>query len=135
MAYHQDKSDHPDASDLNHEAYMNGVRFYKQKEYARAKILFEEALKYWSEDPQAWFALGNCHDAMNKPNRAEVCYLMSLKYSPKEAQPGVYYNLGNAYFDQGNYQKAVDCYKRIGSQCDVYCSAQKNLKLATERLS
>jgi tetratricopeptide (TPR) repeat protein len=135
MATFQDKSDHPNASELNHEAYSRGCDSYEREEYSRAKVIFEEALEYWPEDPQAWFALGNCHDSMKQPSRAEVCYLMSLKYSPEEARPNVYFNLGNSLFDQGKYQEAVNCYSQIGGESKAYEAAQRNLSLAKDRLS
>ncbi len=83
----------------------------------------------------AWFALGNCHDSMKQPASAEICYLMSLKYSSEDAQPSVLFNLGNSLFDQGKYQKAVDCYAKIDGQSRVYEAAQRNLNLAQARLS
>ena len=135
MTRYRDKSDHPDASGLSHEAYAHGCDVYDRQAYTQAKVLFAEALEYWPEDPQAWFALGNCHDSMNQPSRAEVCYLMSLKYASEEAQPNVYFNLGNSLFDQEKYQQAVDCYEKIDGQSKVYVAAQRNLGLAKERLS
>jgi tetratricopeptide (TPR) repeat protein len=130
MTRYNDKSDHPEATELNQDAYSSACACYEQQDYDRAKVLFEKALEYRSEDPQAWFALGNCHDAMSQPSRAEVCYLMSLKFSSPDAQPSVYFNLGNSLFDQGKYQEAVNCYSRIDDQSRVYPAAQKNLRLA-----
>jgi len=135
MTRYRDKSAESDASDRNNEAYSKGCDYYAKQEYGQAKLSFEQAVEFWSEDARSWFALGNCHDAMNQPSRAEVCYLMSLKYSPEEAQPNVYFNLGNSLFDQAKYQQAVDCYEKIDDHNKAYTAAQKNLKLAKQRLS
>lgn len=134
MTSFQDNSDHPDAAKLNHEAYRNGCSYYERKDYKQAKVLFEQALEYRPEDARTWFALGNCHDLMNQPTRAEVCYLMSLQHSAEDAQPNVYFNLGNSLFDQGKYQEAIDCYTKIGDNSKAYAPAQRNLSLAQARL-
>jgi hypothetical protein len=54
------KSLHPDASELNHEAYKRGCSRFRDGSFHKAKLAFEEALGYWPKDSQAWMALGNC---------------------------------------------------------------------------
>lgn len=134
MAQYHDKSEHPESSELNQKAYSEGCAHYENRDFARAKLSFECALEYWPADPQAWFALGNCHDSMNKPARAEACYRMSLKYSAPEALPDIYYNLGNSLFDQEKYRQAMECYVQVDAQNNAYRAAQKNMALAKERL-
>lgn len=135
MVQYRDKSELPKASELSHDAYLEGCSLYKREEFSGAKHSFESALEYWPEDPQAWFALGNCHDAMNKPAKAEACYRMSLTYAGPDALPDVYYNLGNSLFDQGNYQHAIDYFSQVSSQSKAHRAAQKNMALAKKRLA
>jgi Flp pilus assembly protein TadD len=68
------KALHPDASELNHQAYKSGYALSRDGNYYKAKFAFKEALRYWPKDPQAWMALGNCHDELNDPKAAEKCY-------------------------------------------------------------
>ena len=131
---YEDKSEHPNSSEMNRQAYTEGCGFYDMEDFARAKSSFETALEYWPEDPKAWFALGNCHDAMDKPSKAEICYRMSLKFSGPDARPNVSYNLANSLFDQQMYQKAIDCYSEIGDDSRVFAAAQKNMALAKSKL-
>ena len=135
MTHYKDKSDHPEAYQLNQQAYVEGCGHYDLEDLPQAMESFQVALEYCPEDPRAWFALGNCHDGTRQASKAEVCYLMSLKFSEPGAKPNVYYNLGNSLFDQGKYSEAVECYGAIDAQSKVYDAAQKNLALAKARLT
>ena len=108
---------------------------YKKGDFNRAKHAFEIALEYWPLDPQAWFALGNCFDELNKPSRAEKCFRKALLYAEEEKISDVYFNLGNALFDQKKLPEAADCYRKVSAQSTSYSVAQKNLKLVEHELS
>ena len=130
-----EKSVLPEASDLNHEAYKEGCIHYKNKNYAKAKQAFKAALEYWPQDPQAWLALGNCHDELNKPNKAEECFRKSLQHTASNEKSGVLFNLGNSLFDQNKLTEAVKCYANVSAQSKAYWAAQRNMGLANEALS
>ena len=89
---------------------------------------------YWPLDPQAWFALGNCYDELNKPGKAEQCFRKSLKYSPSEKLPDVYFNLGNSLYDQSKLTEAAEFYSKVSAQSTVYELAQRNLLLVNSEL-
>ena len=129
-----DKSDHPDASDRNHSAYGDGVEHFKATNFYLAARSFSEALEYWPEDPQAWFALGSCYDEMGKPRKAEHCFRTSLEHSPPEKFPDVCYNLGNSLYDQNDFDAAIELYRQIPDGHPIYEKAQKNLRSARELL-
>lgn len=135
MKRYTDKAFSPDASDLNHAAYGDGVKHYKKSEFHRARLAFEAALEYWPRDPQAWFALGNCFDELNEPARAEKCFREALKHSDEEKLSAIYYNLGNALFDQDKLYEATEWYKKVSAQSSAYHAAQKNLELAKNEAS
>ena len=109
---------------------MEGCDLYEKGEFTRAKHSFEAALEYCPTNPQAWFALGNCHDALKSHARAEVCFRKSLEHSEPDARSNVYFNLGNSLFDQGKLEEAVICYTEVNGQSKAYKAAQKNMALA-----
>jgi tetratricopeptide (TPR) repeat protein len=135
MKRYTERSFSPDASDLNHKGYGEGVEHYKKGNFNKAKHAFETALEYCPLDPQAWFALGNCFDELNKPSRAEKCFRKAMLYSAEEKLSDVYFNLGNALFDQNNLIEAADYYRKVSAQSSSYSVAQKNLKLVENELS
>ncbi len=130
MKRHIEKHHLPEASDLNHEAYGEGVSHYNQGDFKKAKNAFEVSLEYWAEDPQAWFALGNCFDELNKPSRAEECFRKALNYTQEDKKSDIYFNLGNSLLDQNKLSDAIECYLKVTAQCPTYWAAQRNLALA-----
>jgi len=135
MKRYSEKSFSPDASDLNHASYKEGCDHYNHGNFSRAKIAFENALEYWPLDPQAWFALGNCYDELNKPSKAEDCFRKSLKYTSDEKQSDVFYNLGNSLYDQRRLPEAIECYEKVSGQSSAYRASQINLARAKDELS
>lgn len=135
MKRYTEKSFSPNASDLNHEAYKEGCDFYNQGYFSKAKHEFEVALEYWPLDPQAWFALGNCHDELKNASQAEKCFRKSLKYTDPEKESDIYYNLGNSLYDQSKLIEAIECYRKVSGQSSVYNVAQRNMALAKNELS
>ncbi len=134
MKRHSEKSFSPEASDHNHKVYGEGTESYKSGKYSRAINSFKEALEYWPLDPQAWFALGNCYDEVNKPRKAEKSYRKALKYSPSNKHSEIYFNLGNSLYDQKSFEEAISFYNKVSAQSIVYEAAQKNLLLAEREL-
>ncbi len=126
-------SNNPKASDFNHELYKSGCKYYKEGNYKKAKKAFSESIKYWPEDPQAWFALGNCYDELNAPAKAEESFTKSLNFTAKENKSDVFYNLGNSLLDQAKFVEAIDCYTQVFAQSSVYRMAQINLERAKNK--
>ncbi len=135
MKRNKDKSSLPDSSDLNHEAYKDGCDFYNKDNFTKAKKAFKTALEYWPFDPQAWFALGNCYDELNKYSKAEYCYRESLKYTESENKSDIFYNLANSLYDQNKLAEAIEFYGKVSGQSKVYSSAKINLSRANNELS
>ena len=134
MKRYSEKTFLPDAGELNHATYGEGVKYFKMGKLSNAISLFEEALEYWPLDPQAWFALGNCYDGRNNPKKAEYCFRKSLKYSPKEKLDDIYYNLANSLYDQDRLDEAIQLYLKVSEKSSAYILAQKNLALAKSEL-
>lgn len=130
MTKRVEKSETPGAYDSNHESYKLGCAAYDSGRFSEAKALFREALDYWEEDPEAWWALANCYDELGKPKKAEECLRRSLSLSDGKHEPDLTFNLGNSLFDQERYAEAAEEYSKIPQQHPVWPKAQRNLSLA-----
>jgi tetratricopeptide (TPR) repeat protein len=124
------KSLHPESSDLNHEAYKRGCALFKDGNFHKAKLEFEEALEFWPEDSQAWMALGNCEDELNKPTAAEISFRRALLYCEEKNRSAIQFNLANSLLDQERHGEAIELYEQIPGNSDVYAAAQTNLSIA-----
>jgi tetratricopeptide (TPR) repeat protein len=120
----------PNSSKLNHTLYKLGCNLFNKAKYKKAAKAFTESLEYWPEDPQAWFALGDCYDELNKPEKAEKCFRKSLQYTAPNEQSDVLYNLGNSLLDQAKFSEAIKCYNKVSAQSSTYKAAQKNMERA-----
>lgn len=123
-----------DASDLNHEAYKSGDRYFKAGKYKKAMTAFDEALMYWPKDPQAWMALGNCHDELKRPRDAERCFRRALAYCRPTDRDAVQFNLGNSLLDQARYRAAIQHYSTIAESSAIFKKAKKNRFMAEKGL-
>lgn len=119
-----------DASNLNHKAYTVGCDYYNYGDFKKAVKAFSESIEYWPKDYQAWHALGNCFDELNKPVKAESCYRKFLELAVPEKQDYALYNLGNSLLDQAKFKEAIQCYIKVSGQSTVYLSAQQNMERA-----
>jgi tetratricopeptide (TPR) repeat protein len=124
------KSLHPDASELNHEAYKRGCSRFRDGSFHKAKLAFEEALGYWPKDSQAWMALGNCEDEFNHAKAAERCYQRALLYCEDKNRSAIRFNLANSLLDQERHREAIELYEQIPEESEVYAPAQRNLSIA-----
>ncbi len=127
------KSDHPDASELNHACYKAGCAHFDCADYSRARAAFLEALEFWPEDWAAWMALGNTLDALSKPQSAEAAFRKALEFVPEAKADGVLFNLGNSLLDQGLYRQAIELYGRVPKGSQLWAKAEKNASLAEEK--
>ena len=123
----------PEINERNHAAYSAGCDHYESGHYRKAKTAFEEALQYWPEDVQAWMALGNCYDALNKPRQAEQQFRKALEFCSGPDIANIQYNLANSLYDQAEYDKAIDAYLEISKGHPVWIKAKINLGRAQEK--
>jgi tetratricopeptide (TPR) repeat protein len=135
MKKYTEKSLAPDASDLNHKYYVEGCEQYKNGSFNEAATSFHEAIEYWPKDPQAWLALGNSYDELQKPKEAEKCFRKALLYCKPENKDDYTYNLGNSLLDQGKFKEAIKCYTSINQSAEIFEKAQKNLAIAKDELN
>jgi len=124
-----------EASELNHNYYCDGVEYFKKADFKKAKNSFKSAIEYWPEDPQAWFALGNCYDELKRPLKAERCFRRALQFTTDKDPSDIYYNLGNALYDQNKLSEASEFYKKVSAQNKTYHLAQKNLNLINKEIT
>jgi Tfp pilus assembly protein PilF len=129
MGKRLEKSETPNATGSNHESYRLGCAAFDAGRFSEAKHFFREALDYWPEDYQAWWAMGNCYDSLGKPEKAEDCFRKSLEWNDVKSEPELLFNLGNSLFDQQRYSEAAEIYSKISAQSAVWPKAQRNLNL------
>ena len=123
----------PYNSNLNHAWYLVGQSYYKLSYYSDALAAFRKSYRYWKEDIAAIRAIGNCLSELNKPKQAQYYFTKALKIGGEKykAYDILLYNLGNTYFDLGDYRNAINYYRKVSkNDPESYMLANKNIKHA-----
>lgn len=111
--------------------FSKGEAHYKNRQYEPAVKELKEAVKQspdW-EDPHYVLALSLTE--LNKLKEAIEEYKRVIELAIKD-EPKIlsFYNMGNAYLDLGEYQKAVDSYKQAIKLDPTLSKPHNNLGLA-----
>ncbi|GAB1308030.1 hypothetical protein KH5_07130 [Urechidicola sp. KH5] len=89
-----------------------GNELYAQEKYADAEVAYKKALK---NDPQyeiAQYNLGNALLALDRNDEARAAYDLVNKMSENDlTKASTFHNIGNSFYNEKNYQAAVDSYK------------------------
>jgi tetratricopeptide (TPR) repeat protein len=106
-------------------AFTRGEELLMRNLPAQALPVLEEALE---EDPaniKAYLYLALTYQQLNRPEDAVAVYLKALPRGGAEA-PRIAYNLGNAYFSQGNTAQAKRYYSEAIQADPAFSSAYLN---------
>lgn len=121
--------------DPNHAAYLKGDKLFKQGKFVDAAAQFKIAIHEWPEDWQAMWALGNCFAELKKHRKAEEQFKAAIALAPNDELPNLYFNLGNALFDQGKYIEAVEQFHQVPKGHHIARSVANNIALAARRMN
>ncbi len=130
---HSNRIVKPYKEDLNHAWYLVGVAYYKEKRYEEALLAFKNSYRHWRFDVDALRAIGNCYSELRNAKMAKYYFIKAKNLAGKEYEGinALIYNLGNSYFDLGQYRLAISEFKKVkASDAKSYEFAQKNMKLA-----
>ena len=120
-------------ADLNHAWYVLGDIRYKRGRFQSAATAFRRALDIWPDDPAAMMAIANCYSELKRPRWS--AYYLEKVVRQEGAKPGILYNLGNAYFDLGDYAKAIETFRAAsrsnGGSRELRRMIGKNLSIAS----
>jgi tetratricopeptide (TPR) repeat protein len=120
-------------------AYTNLCRAYNDtKNYDLAIQACNTALKLQPGDGETYFYLGRAFDLTGKTTEATRFYGLAVKglidYTAKNSDYSAgWYFLGNAYFADGQVDKAIDAYLKCLALAPKFLKARVNLGLAYTR--
>lgn len=109
-----------------------GNKYYNNKEYQKAEIMYQKALEKNFSSKEANFNLGNTFYRQEKYDAAIEKFenvAISSKGDDKE-KSFQFYNLGNAYFKNQKLKESVEAYKKSLKYDPNNYDARHNLQLA-----
>jgi tetratricopeptide (TPR) repeat protein len=119
-------------TELNISAYSEADVLYRAGRFREALRLFKTSSAADLTDGDAFHAIGSCYDALGKPALAAKAYRSAIKLLPLARHPELHFNIGNAFFDLGQYAEALDEYRLVPIDSSVWPAASKNSSLALE---
>jgi tetratricopeptide (TPR) repeat protein len=120
-------------AELNCERYAEADGLYQSGRIREALRLFKRAAEADPEDSDSWFAMGSCFDRLRKPKRAEAAYLKALSLAPEKDLPALFFNIGNALYDQQRFEEAISWYAKIARGHELHARAERNRMLAESK--
>lgn len=120
--------------EFNISAYSEADELYRAGRFREALRLFKASLDADPTDGDALHAIGSCYDALRKPARAAAAYRSAIALLPPDRHPALHFNIGNAFFDLGQYAEALAEYRLVPTDDSVWSAASKNTKLALHRM-
>ncbi len=112
-----------------------GNSFYSKGDFRNAAVQYKHACQLDSTSFDAWYNFGNALCEMQKYILANEAYEKALRCTnDKILKSNVFHNVGNVYFQQEQYEKAVVAYKQsllLNSKAD---DTRINLALAQAEL-
>lgn len=112
--------------DLNHAWYLVGEAYYGLEEFSSALTSFQESFNSDQYDYMALMAQANCLSNMGGTTAAELLLRKAIDITGGTSQ--LYYNLGNALFDQRRYLDSIAKYEKVSdTYADLYAWAQDNI--------
>lgn len=86
-----------------------GIFYYKQKDLDKATKYFNQLNELYPDLSQAYVNLGNTCSG-DKADEAIEYYTKAIWLDSQNAD--AYYNLGNVYYKQKDFDKAIECFKK-----------------------
>jgi len=123
---------HGSDTKLNISAYSEADKHYHAGHFREALRLFNISSTADPADGDAFYAIGNCYDALDEPTLAAAAYRTAIKLLPSDRHPELHFNIGNAFFDLERYAEALAEYRLVPKDSSAWAAASKNRTLASE---
>ncbi len=94
------------------DAHLNlGVAYLSRKEYQKAKVHLEEAIRLVPDFAAAYNNLGKVYEGLRQYSEAKESYERAIEYNSEYAD--AYLNLGKLLYRSGDRQKAIKAFDKV----------------------
>lgn len=94
------------------DAHLNlGVAYLSLKQYQKAKVHLEEAIRLVPDFAAAYHSLGKVYEGLRQYDKALTSYEKAVEYNPKYTE--AYLSLGKLLYRRGERQKAIKAFDKV----------------------
>lgn len=117
-----------------HDATREGRQLYDQKKFPQSMEAFGRGRETAPDHPVLAFNVGDALLAMGKPDEALQEFQKAMRTNDPGLKARTLYNMGNAFFQKQDFQKAVDNFRQSLLLSPRQEDAKRNLELAAQAL-
>jgi hypothetical protein len=121
-------------SQVGVEELDKGNQFFDNQDYANALESYRQAEEKAPELAEPLYNASNTHYRLGDFDLAEMRAQQALQYAKDDLLEDTHFNLGNTYFNNKQYDKAVEAYTELLWQNPDDVSAKHNLELSLRML-
>ncbi|MGD8915796.1 MAG: tetratricopeptide repeat protein [Syntrophobacterales bacterium] len=94
------------------DAHLNlGVAYLSLKQYQKAKLHLDEAIRLVPDFAAAYHSLGKTYEGLNQYDKARISYERAVEFNPDYAE--AYLSLGKLLYRSGERQKAIESFDKV----------------------
>ena len=117
----------------NTKYFEDGVNFYKNKKFKKAKFKFEQEIVINPKSERSYLYLSKIFKKLEKKALEEQNLNTVILLNPKNEE--AIYNLAKLKLDSSDYKISEELNDRLIALCKKYCDKSKKLKIEIENLS
>ena len=117
----------------NTKFFQEGLDFYKDKKFNKAKFKFEQDIVYNPKNEMSYLYLSKIYKNLDKRELEEQNLETVILLNPKNEE--AIYNLAKLKLDTSDYSKSKELNDKLMILCNLLCKQSKNLKKEIENLS
>ena len=117
----------------NTKFFQEGLDFYKDKKFNKAKFKFEQDIVYNPKNEMSYLYLSKIYKNLDKRELEEQNLETVILLNPKNEE--AIYNLAKLKLDTSDYTKSKELNDKLMILCNLLCKQSKNLKKEIENLS
>ena len=113
--------------------FSEGLMYYKNKQFDKAKFKFEQDIVYNPKNERAYLYLSKIFKSQDNNDLEEINLKTVILLNPKNEE--AIYQLAKLKLNLSDYNKSKELNKRLKSICKKFCSKSEKLKSEIENLS
>ena len=116
----------------NTQFFNEGLNFYKEKQFEKAKFKFEQDIVFNPKSEKSYLYLSKIFRNLNKKELEEQNLNTVILLNPKNEE--AIYNLARLKLETSDYKKSKELNERLSSLCKKLCDESQKLKIEIKNL-
>ncbi|OUV61249.1 MAG: hypothetical protein CBC88_00530 [Candidatus Pelagibacter sp. TMED128] len=115
----------------SNEYFNEGINFYKQKEFEKAKFKFEQDIVYNPKNENSYLYLSKIFREQKEKELEEKNLNTVIMLNPKNEEAN--YNLAKLKLEQSDFKKSKKLIDQLIVFCKTFCQKSEKLKVEIEK--